>query len=104
MSAMYAECRADHARTTKVLRANAYGTTVHIAKPFTFDYGHASRGKASHLYVVPSHVWATRMALRAHDADIVAARMNHGGLLSGDPGQHLKQRCARRHDAPRRPQ
>jgi hypothetical protein len=35
------------------------------------------------------------MALRAVDADIVDARMNHGGLLSGDPGRHLKQRCAR---------
>ncbi|SAL44413.1 hypothetical protein AWB71_02359 [Caballeronia peredens] len=27
------------------------------------------------------------MALRTHDADRIGERMNHGGLLPGDPGQ-----------------
>ncbi|BBQ01686.1 hypothetical protein BSFA1_68140 (plasmid) [Burkholderia sp. SFA1] len=43
-----------------------------------------------------THMWFHRMfgrremALRARDADIVAERMNHGGLHSGEPGLHLK--------------
>jgi hypothetical protein len=73
------------AQTTDTLRANAYGTSVHIAKGIAVVYGHAQPWQSVASICGSIACERREMALRARDADRIAERMTTAGCCPATP-------------------